>query len=185
MMKRHLLLYVAAVLLLPVPAVANITWDWSFSTEAGTFETDGALVGASAPEANYKIDSSTFAVTASHNAVFVGATYVVSQETQGFHWDGTQPTFFWRSGGALPPYVGPTTSLGSSNFFTILSSGEYRSYTFLSPGPTAKLWDPHYQVPDPFAIGPLSLAPIPAPGAILLGSIGAGCVSWLRRRRSL
>ena len=41
------------------------------------------------------------------------------------------------------------------------------------------------QAANRFAIDNLTINPVPAPGAVLLGSLGLGLVNWLRRRRML
>ncbi|WP_016949664.1 hypothetical protein [Anabaena sp. PCC 7108] len=84
------------------PAQA-LTWNWSFNggAEAGTFETNGTFANTTGPF-NFTINAATVAVTSSTVAPsLVGATFTENQPTQGFLWDGTAPTQFYRNSGTL------------------------------------------------------------------------------------
>jgi len=62
-----------------------------------------------------------------------------------------------------------------------LSGVPSATLTLTATGPAWSGFNTYGQV----AIDWVAATPIPAPGAILLGSVGAGLVGWLRRRRSL
>ncbi|MBD2568108.1 hypothetical protein [Anabaena lutea] len=84
------------------PAQA-LTWNWSFNggAEAGTFDTNGTFANTSG-SFNFTINASTVAITSSTVAPsLVGKTFTETQPTQGFLWNGTAPTQFYRNNGAL------------------------------------------------------------------------------------
>lgn len=113
------------------PAQA-LSWDWSFNggAEAGTFDTNGTFADT-AGSFNFVIDASTFNATSSTFAPsVVGANFdtlsTQNQGVQGFLWNGTTATQFYRNGGTLT---------NGSNFF----SGDFRYIFGISGSPVAQL----------------------------------------------
>ena len=109
-----------------------------------------------------------------------------------YSWNGTI-----RFDLALPASqigLGVADSVGGPETLSVYNSGGtlLESY-ILTPGLNiyAVITRPLYDISrveisgNWFAVDDLQFNTIPAPGAILLGSIGVGLVSWLRRRRTL
>ncbi len=90
---------------------ADTIWVWSWNNEAGQFVTDGNLVGGVALPGTY--DILDFSVDQTANGMPIGSLsggeYTETQPTQGFMWDGSMATQWFRSSG---------TFTNGSNFFT-------------------------------------------------------------------
>ena len=165
-----------AVCLLVIPSRANATpliWDWSFAgTEAGTFTTNGT-VADTASSFNFTITN--FTVTSSTITSLIGSGYTENQPLQGFLWDGTEPTQFYRSSGSFT---------NGSNFY--VSSPAY-IYGFYTSSGTAfgGLEDPNESPAVSAAALTLTVAPVPEPTTYAMALAGLACGGYavFRRRR--
>lgn len=95
---------------------------------------------------------------------------------------------------ALPLTPGFTVELFDKNLVSLgvtpvntlpLVSFTEGAFTYAGPAIRRAVIDFNETGATRFALDNLTFNPVPAPGAILLGSIGVGLVSWLRRRRTL
>ena len=159
------------------PASAAIIWNWSFGrTEAGTFTTtDG--------------DTSTvaftiigFSVTASSTPGLIGSTMVAGENVQGFLWDGSAPTQFFRAqytNGANFFKYSLDRWYGFNPGTSMLVAGS--TYTYLARGAlTLSPVTPLPQAPPP----PPPPTTVPEPMALTLLALGGvGMVVRQRRQR--
>lgn len=165
----------------PNPASASIIWNWSFTSEAGQFVTDGT----NAVPGTYTLVD--FSVTASTTGGTIGSLsggqYFVplfsTDPPLSFVWDGTQVTQWLHSGGNTFDWwaFGDSTQAGYAYFFG---------------WDTGNINDPtrgaHYNglINDPLAVGTLSISPdggaVPEPSAMILLGGGLAFLAFMRKR---
>ena len=170
-------LTLVATLGVATPASASIIWNWSFGiTEAGTFTTtDGDTSTVS-------FTILAISVTASWTPQIIGAPLTPAEPVQGFLWNGSQPTQFFR---------GQFTN--SANFYTDGSLD--RRYNFYpSQGALFESSSSSLLVTAALTLrpsSPLPLAPPPpppppttVPEPMTLMLLALGCAGMAVRQRS-
>jgi len=159
-------------------STADITWLWSFNDEAGTFVTDGSLVGGSASPGNYVIQD--FSVTASGVGAELGSLSG-GQYTQGnfssdppytLVWDGSSVTQWLQSGGNTfdwHPYQ--STSDTNANYFFAWEDANIHNPDLAA----------YWVGGDVRSNGEVTVRPVPAPAS--LAALGLAGLAGARRRR--
>ncbi|MFN0199616.1 MAG: PEP-CTERM sorting domain-containing protein [Planctomycetaceae bacterium] len=169
-------------------SIMGITWDWSAfaGTEAGTFTTDGSLVGNAAPAGTYNIlDVSMTASVRIPGYVGTSMSHgdIFSTPILGFIWDGSAPTQFFR-GDEFEIYTNGINLRGS------FSTGDFEEPRWIFEVDFFDLLDDDDDSPEFIEDHTIALAPqsasaaVPEPSTLALATLAAtGLVVFARRKR--